>query len=623
MYILLFTADYVAAEMERIGLVPLGDMERTSFFNIVPGSISEQFCPRGMMNVIGMIPGADLTLNEEYVIFSAHFDGPNNENPQTQVTRGNQDTTNTFDDALAVAFGLGLAEEMILQSPPKRNVIFLFDDVEEGWANVLSPDDIEFITADITADMTEYWCSSSIGKPYYESVMYRQGFEGYQDDILSCLNWPVGFTSWLRDPTVDDINKVKLIFNIDPLGIPPGVSADDLVLAVLNGETSTSVDNDGSPISLNRIIDKALPGPPVSYLKSPLSIISGFYNSADALRSPTTYNPLCEAGNICRDDGGIPNVSQVSSAFFVTFRPYRLKLLLTLSSQVGLAAMSFQKYHGGGSISLVKDLFSQLSALGLYQDKFLPDTAYFSLDNVNSGNFEAEDLNALTTSLSELIGNLFDREELSNLTFNKDNPPDDEYRFNAEDRANLINAMEMLSVRVDAIAPDVEFYKQAQAQLISQLYQLEGVPPETPNFQESIKKLAMVAVGLHLSLDTFNKKYARKEAFLDQTVAGVGGAEATDESAKVNEAASDEAEGVEGEDEVAPSEGVVAQENEVTSYEGEDNAGSNSPPTPPTTSSASDAASIAAAAHAHVGLLGPLGSVVALFAAALASFSML
>ena len=142
MYILLFTADYVAAEMERIGLVPLGDMERTSFFNIVPGSISEQFCPRGMMNVIGMIPGADLTLNEEYVIFSAHFDGPNNENPQTQVTRGNQDTTNTFDDALAVAFGLGLAEEMILQSPPKRNVIFLFDDVEEGWANVLSPDDI-------------------------------------------------------------------------------------------------------------------------------------------------------------------------------------------------------------------------------------------------------------------------------------------------------------------------------------------------------------------------------------------------------------------------------------------------------------------------------------------------
>ena len=56
-----------------------------------------------------------------------------------KTTRGNQDTTNTFDDALAVAFGLGLAEEMMLKNPPKRNVIFLFDDVEEQWNSVFNP----------------------------------------------------------------------------------------------------------------------------------------------------------------------------------------------------------------------------------------------------------------------------------------------------------------------------------------------------------------------------------------------------------------------------------------------------------------------------------------------------
>ena len=78
------TADYIAGEMERIGLLPLGDMEGTSYFNIVPNSIHEQICPQGMRNIIGMIPGSDPALNDEHVIFSAHYDGPNNQNPQTE-----------------------------------------------------------------------------------------------------------------------------------------------------------------------------------------------------------------------------------------------------------------------------------------------------------------------------------------------------------------------------------------------------------------------------------------------------------------------------------------------------------------------------------------------------------
>lgn len=181
--------------------------------------------------------------------------------------------------------------------------------------------------------------------------------------------------------------------------------------------------------------------------------------------------------------------------------------------------MSFQKYHGGNIITSVKQLFQQLSN-GLYQEENLPDTAYFSIDKADAGNFEAEALNALTTSLSAFINNLFAREELSNLTFNKDNPPDDNYKYNKEDLANSINTMKFLSKRTDAIAPEVEFYKKAQGYVISQLKDLEALPKETPEFQAGIKKLALISVGLHLSLDTFNKHYAEKEAFLDQTVDG-------------------------------------------------------------------------------------------------------
>ena len=222
-----------------------------------------------------------------------------------------------------MAFGLGLAEEMMLKNPPKRNVIVLFDDVEEGWDNVLTPPKQYTSTYDgnqyDAEDMTDYWCYGEEGKSYFNSIMSDlPGFEGYIPSIGCQPSVQVGFGSWLREPTVD-ISKVKLIFNIDPLGIPPGVSPEDLVLAVLNGETSTGVDSQGSSVSLNDIIDEALPELPVSYAKFPRAVVENT-NSADALTSPRTYGPLCEAGNNCRDDGGIPNVSyvDVASLLFVT-----------------------------------------------------------------------------------------------------------------------------------------------------------------------------------------------------------------------------------------------------------------------------------------------------------------
>ncbi len=227
-------------------------------------------------------------------------------------------------------------------------------------------------------------------------------------------------------------------------------------------------------------------------------------------------------------------------------------------------------------INEFKQLFQQFSTNGLYQDENLPDTAYFSIDKADAGNFEAEALNALTTSLSAFIINLFAREELSSLTFNKDNPPDDTYKYNEEDLANLKNSMVFLSKRIDVIAPELEFYKKAQDFVVTQVNNLEEVPPETSIFQESIKELALTSVALHLSLDTFNKQYTEKEAFLDQSAFGDVVAEPT----KLNDATS-EVDGVED---------ALPEDNEVASDEGQGNIIASTPPTPtPTTSSAAAA----------------------------------
>ena len=53
-------ADYVAGQMQEIGLTPLGDLLENgtrSFFQTVEGAVDETLCPAGMMNVVGMVEG--------------------------------------------------------------------------------------------------------------------------------------------------------------------------------------------------------------------------------------------------------------------------------------------------------------------------------------------------------------------------------------------------------------------------------------------------------------------------------------------------------------------------------------------------------------------------------------
>jgi Peptidase family M28 len=124
---------YVEDQMIAMGLVPLGNVERTSYVQMVDGSVNETFCPPGMANVIGMVQGT--TKPDEFVVYTADLDGPNNGNPQTVMTRGNTGVSNAYDDALAVAVGLAMAKQF-LANPPDRSVVILITDGEEGWDHV-------------------------------------------------------------------------------------------------------------------------------------------------------------------------------------------------------------------------------------------------------------------------------------------------------------------------------------------------------------------------------------------------------------------------------------------------------------------------------------------------------
>lgn len=79
-------SNYVNQIMQESGLVPLGNSERTSYRQVIPGSMEPTYCPHGMINHIGMIEGSKFP--DEYIVYLSKLDGPHNDNPQTFITRG-------------------------------------------------------------------------------------------------------------------------------------------------------------------------------------------------------------------------------------------------------------------------------------------------------------------------------------------------------------------------------------------------------------------------------------------------------------------------------------------------------------------------------------------------------
>ena len=58
-----YAATVVADEMEKHGLEKYGDINRKTYFNIVPNTVDEKLCPYGIRNIIGLLRGTELPVS--------------------------------------------------------------------------------------------------------------------------------------------------------------------------------------------------------------------------------------------------------------------------------------------------------------------------------------------------------------------------------------------------------------------------------------------------------------------------------------------------------------------------------------------------------------------------------
>ena len=93
-------------KMSEMNLKPMG---AEGFLYSVPGTVNDE-CPDGITNLIGAVEGSDETLKDEYILLSAHLDGPNNEGPS--MSEGNLQTDDSYDDA-------GACAALLLSSTPR------------------------------------------------------------------------------------------------------------------------------------------------------------------------------------------------------------------------------------------------------------------------------------------------------------------------------------------------------------------------------------------------------------------------------------------------------------------------------------------------------------------------
>ncbi|MBI4888623.1 MAG: M20/M25/M40 family metallo-hydrolase [Acidobacteria bacterium] len=135
-------ARFIAAELQRIGLKPMGD---SGWFQRVPLAavplaqprrgrterlvLMKTFADRDTfpterrrtaVNVIGLLEGSDPQLKGEYVLITAHFDhvgiGP--------AVNGDSIYNGADDDASGVATALEIARQLAERPAPKRSVLF-------------------------------------------------------------------------------------------------------------------------------------------------------------------------------------------------------------------------------------------------------------------------------------------------------------------------------------------------------------------------------------------------------------------------------------------------------------------------------------------------------------------
>lgn len=163
------TAAYVGAQFKRLGLKPGGDsdtyIQRYPLTKApAPGTRTPPTPAESAPNSVGILPGTDPILRDEYIVVSAHMDhvGTSATSPKDSIWNG------ADDDASGTAGVLALAEAFA-QAPTKRSIIFLTVSGEEhglwgsSWFASNPPVSIKKIVADFNLDM--------IGRNWKDSIV--------------------------------------------------------------------------------------------------------------------------------------------------------------------------------------------------------------------------------------------------------------------------------------------------------------------------------------------------------------------------------------------------------------------------------------------------------------------
>lgn len=217
-----YARSFLNSTMGQIGLQPL--LGSKSFINEVDQSTDAAMCNHGIANVIGYVKGTEKP--DSYIVYSAHYDGPNNQGP-TQKELGNQGTSNIYDDATGVAIGLAVAK-ILVGNPPKISVIFFFDDAEEGFSNVGTP------------EIGETTLIDCVNGPIPDFVKRVENLV-QPTKATACGDkngqYPVGMASWLAKPTISTSN-IKFVISADPLGALTLPGPHGQLLVAIGSETS-------------------------------------------------------------------------------------------------------------------------------------------------------------------------------------------------------------------------------------------------------------------------------------------------------------------------------------------------------------------------------------------------
>jgi hypothetical protein len=195
-------AEAIFSGQDRVppGLGHLGEETTTPFSLIgvsvsLDGSFTEERIPT--WNVVGMVPGTDPAMSEEYVVVSAHLD--------STAPREEGEINNGADDNASGCAGLIEIAGAVASEPPRRSVIFVLCSGEEAacigsrhfvWD---PPVPIESIVADVNMDMIGRTdAASEADRSHYalDSGKITEEFTQLVKDVNSrTIGWPLKYES--------------------------------------------------------------------------------------------------------------------------------------------------------------------------------------------------------------------------------------------------------------------------------------------------------------------------------------------------------------------------------------------------------------------------------------------